>query len=36
LLEVVYYDSNKKFADIAVANVDRKWYYARVATLNLN
>lgn len=36
LVQVVYYDSGEDLANIILSNVDRKWYYARIATLNLN
>ncbi len=35
LVQVVYYDNNKDLADIVISNIDRKWYYSRIATLNL-
>ena len=34
VLQIVYYDANKDLADVTLSNVDRKWYYARIATLN--
>jgi hypothetical protein len=36
LVQIVHYDSHKKFADIGINNIDRKWYYMRVASLSLN
>ena len=36
VLQVVYYDSHKNVANVALYNVDRKWYYARIATLNFS
>ena len=36
LLQVVYYDSHKNIANVALYNVERKWYYARIATLSFS
>ena len=36
LVQVVYYDSQKSTASITLSNIDRKWYYAHIATLSLN
>jgi hypothetical protein len=36
LVQVVYYDSQKDVADVVLSNIDRKWYFARIATLNLD
>ena len=36
LVEVVYYNDNKNLADIVITNIDRKWYYMRIAALNLD
>ena len=35
LVEVVYYDSTKDTADIIISDVERKWYYGRISTLDL-
>ena len=35
LAEIVYYDVNKPTAKITISNIDRKWYYGRIATLDL-
>jgi hypothetical protein len=32
---VVYYDNYKPRAGVSISNIERKWYYARIATLNL-
>ena len=34
LVEIVYYDNAKALADIVIWNIDRKWYYARISTLD--
>jgi hypothetical protein len=34
VLQIVYYDEYKDLANITLSNVDRKRYYARIATLN--
>ena len=36
LVQVVYYDSQKDKANIVISNVERKWYYGRISTLNLD
>ena len=36
LVQVVYYDTQKKQANIVISNVDRKWYYWRISTLDLD
>ena len=36
LVQIVYYNAQKDVADIVLSNIERKWYYARIATLNLN
>ena len=33
--EIVYYDEHKKTVNVTIANVDRKWYYSRIAALDL-
>ena len=35
LVQVVYYNSHKKLADVRASNLDRKWYYARITSLDL-
>ena len=35
LVQVVYYDSQKDKASIIISNVERKWYYGRISTLDL-
>jgi hypothetical protein len=35
LVQVVYYDSTKDKADIMISDVERKWYYWRISTLDL-
>ena len=35
LVQVVYYDNYKPRAGVSISNIERKWYYARIATLNL-
>jgi len=35
LLQIVYYDSNKSSVNVGISNLDRKWYYSRIAALNL-
>ena len=35
LVQVVYYDSTKDKADVIISDVDRKWYYWRISTLDL-
>ncbi len=35
LVQVVYYDVNQDLATITLSDVDRKWYYARIASLDL-
>lgn len=34
IVEVVYYDKNKTITHVRISNVDRKWYYARIAILS--
>lgn len=36
LAEIVMYDKHKETATIMFSNVDRKWYYARIATLKFD
>ena len=36
VVQVVYYDTQKDTADIVISNVDRKWYYGRISTLDLD
>ena len=36
LVQIVQYDSNRDTANITISNIDRKWYYMRIASLNLN
>ena len=36
IVQVVYYNPNKRLANISISDVDRKWYYFRIATLDLN
>ena len=36
IVEVVHYDSHKNSANIVISEIERKWYYARIATLKLN
>ncbi len=35
LVEVVNYSNYKDESSVTISNIDRKWYYGRVATLNL-
>ena len=35
LIQVVYYDPQKDKADVVISSVDRKWYYWRISTLDL-
>ena len=35
IIEIVYFDSNKDKFDVVVSNLDRKWYYSRIAKLYL-
>ena len=35
LVEIVYYDNTKELANIIISNIDRKWYYWRISTLDL-
>ncbi|MBQ5944882.1 hypothetical protein IJL65_00265 [bacterium] len=35
MVQVVYYDSQKDKASIIISNVERKWYYGRISTLDL-
>ena len=35
LLQVVYYDSNKNIVNVGLSNIDRKWYYSRIVSLDL-
>jgi hypothetical protein len=35
LVQVVYYDSTKDKANIIISDVERKWYYGRISTLDL-
>jgi hypothetical protein len=35
LVEIVYYSNYKSDANVMLSNIDRKWYYGRIATLNL-
>ncbi len=35
LVQVVYYDSQKDTASIIISDVERKWYYGRISTLDL-
>mgnify|MGYP002853791363 CR=1 FL=1 len=35
VVEIVYYDTYKDKWDITISNVERKWYYARITSLNL-
>ena len=35
LIQVVYYDINQDLATITLSDLDRKWYYARIASLDL-
>ena len=36
LVEIVSYDTHKSTATITISNIDRKWYYARIASLTFN
>ena len=36
LVEVVNYDNNKNSVWVTISDVDRKWYYVRIATLNFD
>lgn len=36
LVEIVYYNTHKSNAEVVISWIDRKWYYARIATLNLS
>lgn len=36
LLEIVYYDTYKDIANITLSKLNRKWYYARIASLKLD
>ena len=36
LVQIVSYDDNKSVVDVSITDIDRKWYYARVAALNLD
>ena len=36
LVQVVSYDDGQSVVDVAITDIDRKWYYARVAALNLD
>ena len=35
LVQIVEFDDKQDIVDISISNIDRKWYYARIATLNL-
>ena len=35
IAEIVYYDRHKSSATVVISEVERKWYYARIATLKL-
>ncbi|MBR4633593.1 hypothetical protein IKO50_01165 [bacterium] len=36
MVQIVYYDAQKDVADAVLSNIERKRYYARIATLTLN
>ncbi len=36
LVQIVYYSNYKDEVSIMISNIDRKWYYARIATLDLD
>ena len=36
LAQIVYYNSHKDLANVIISNLDRKWYYGRVATLTFD
>jgi hypothetical protein len=35
LFQIVYYDANSSNVNVSISDIDRKWYYPRIATLNL-
>lgn len=36
IVEIIYYNPNKSKINIWISEIDRKWYYSRIASLSLN